>query len=146
MDLHRALSFTALVGELGGEVSGLAIPHLDSGNEGKLKELTALPRTLPFIIASGQQFELANVLVKHPADFYIGDSDSAAAAAHFGARPLSLDRCSCYGYKGIEKISSELQKIAAADPFPVAGETSGAPYSEGWLRRSGNWYVKVEVK
>ncbi|AEF81934.1 nitrogenase component 1 [Leadbettera azotonutricia] len=151
MDLHRAVSFAALVEEFGGEVLGLAVPHLDKGNEFLLKELSGLPRTLPFIIAKGQQFELANALSKHPADFYIGDSDSSATAARFGAQALSLDSISYYGYSGLEKLSSELQKISAAGIFPVGisptedGKTASL-YSESWLKRSGNWYVKVEVK
>jgi nitrogenase molybdenum-iron protein alpha chain len=146
MDLHRAVSFVALVEEFGGEVSGLTIPHLDKGNDHLLKELSSLPRTLPFIIAKGQQFELANVLSKHPADFYIGDGESSAEAAHFGARPLSLDNFTCYGYRGIEKLSRELQKISAAGIFPGVTGAVASPYAESWLKRSGNWYVKVEVK
>jgi nitrogenase molybdenum-iron protein alpha chain len=144
MDLHRALGFADLVAELGGEVSGIAIPHLDSGNAGALKALSGLSRIIPLIIAQGQQFELVNVLSKHQADFFIGSSEDAPAAAFAGALPLALDTLTWYGYEGIAAAAGELQKAAAIGPRDFA--RSAVPYTEAWLKRSGNWYVKIEVK
>jgi nitrogenase molybdenum-iron protein alpha chain len=144
MDLHRALGFAELIGELGGEVSGIAIPHLDSGNAGGLKALSGLPRIIPLLIAQGQQFELVNALSKHRADFFIGGSEDAPAAASAGALPLALDTLIWYGYEGIAAVAGELQKASASGPKDFVRST--VPYSETWLKRSGNWYVKIEVK
>jgi nitrogenase molybdenum-iron protein alpha chain len=147
MDLHRVLSFSSLVEELGGEVSGIVIPHLDIQNAGKLKDLSILSRTVPFIVAHGQQFEIVNVLNRYPADFYIGRSETAAAAARFSALPLSLDGISYYGYRGIgEVVKRALKPRVNNTHASLLGQNLGAPYTESWLKRSGNWYVKFEVK
>jgi nitrogenase molybdenum-iron protein alpha chain len=143
MDLGRALGFTELVEELGGEVSGLAVPHMDKENAGRLKA-SGLPGTIPLIVAQGQQFELVNALSKHRADFFIGGSEDAPAAARAGALPLALDSLTCCGYEGAALIAGELRKAAASGPGDF---TRGlVPYSEGWLKRGGSWYVKIEVK
>ena len=144
MDLSRALGFAELIEELGGEVSGIAIPHLDKGNAGGLKARSGLPGVIPVIIAQGQQFELVNALSKHPADFFIGSSEDAPAAAFAGALPLALDTPTWYGYEGIAAVAGELQKAAASGIRDFA--CGAVPYSEAWLKRSGNWYVKIEVK
>ncbi|AEF84792.1 putative oxidoreductase/nitrogenase, component 1 [Treponema primitia ZAS-2] len=146
-DLHRVVSFSSLIEELGGEISGIVIPHLDIQNAGKLKDLSILPRTVPFIVAQGQQFEIANVLNRYPADFYIGRSETAAAAARFGAIPLPLDGITYYGYRGIGEVVKRALKLGTNNNYvSLLGQKLGAPYSESWLKRSGNWYVKFEVK
>ncbi|MDR0708528.1 MAG: nitrogenase component 1, partial [Spirochaetaceae bacterium] len=104
VDLNEAAGFSSLAGELGGEISGMAIPCLDSQNAGALKELDSLPGTIPLIIAQGQQFEIANVLTKNPVDYFAGSSACAAAAAVSGAKPIVLDGLAYYGYAGIREL------------------------------------------
>jgi nitrogenase molybdenum-iron protein alpha chain len=151
MDLHRAVVFSALVEELGGEAAGLVVPCLDAGNIEKLRELASLPRTIPFITAWGQQFELVNILGRYPADIYIGRAESAAAAAGAGAWPLAASGFVYYGYAGIREMVKQGEKLKTAGfgktffSSPPA-RRPGAPYAESWFKRSGNWYVKLEVK
>jgi nitrogenase molybdenum-iron protein alpha chain len=141
--LRRAVSFCALIAELGGTVSGIAAPCVDAGNSGALQEFGSLPSTLPVIIGQGSPFELANVLAKHPADLYIGPAANALVAARAGVRPLATDRLTFYGFEGIRSLAKEALKPAAG--FFLAGTREENPYSDAWLGRSGNWYVKMEV-
>jgi nitrogenase molybdenum-iron protein alpha chain len=146
-DLNEAAGFSSLLNELGGEVSGLAVPYIDSQNSGALKELDSLPGNIPFVIAQGQQFEIANALAKHPADYFAGSSACAAAAAVSGAKPIVLDGLVYYGYAGIRELAGKIEAAAQNNGYgEFLKQAGGAPYSRAWLGRSGNWYVKTEVK
>jgi nitrogenase molybdenum-iron protein alpha chain len=145
-DLHQAAGFSSLIKELGGEVSGILISHLDSRNADKLKELDSLPGNLPVIIAQGQQAELINVLAKHPADYFIGRSDNAAAAASTGARPIVTDDLAYYGYSGICELAGKVLLAAENNSYgEFLKSERGVPYSGAWRGRSGNWYIKMEL-
>jgi nitrogenase molybdenum-iron protein alpha chain len=147
MDLHAAASFSACAGELGAQVSGMLIPSLDAGNLGKIKELAALPRTLPLLIGQGQQFEIANILAKHPADFYVGKAENAALAVRFGALPLVTDSLCFYGYAGIGELLRRIRQLEQGGGFfEFPQRESETRYTGEWLKKSGNWHVKVEVK
>jgi nitrogenase molybdenum-iron protein alpha chain len=147
VDLNEAAGFSSLISELGGEISGLMIPHIDSRNAGALKELDSLPGNTPLIIAGGQQFEIANVLAKNPADYFIGSSACAAAAAVSGARPIVTDGLVYYGYAGIRELTGKIALAAKNNGYgEFLKQAGGVPYSRVWLGRSGNWYVKTEVK
>jgi nitrogenase molybdenum-iron protein alpha chain len=147
VDLNEAAGFSALINELGGEVSGLMIPHIDSQNSGALQELDALPGDIPLIIAQGQQFEIANVLAKNPADYFMGASTCAAAAAVSGAKPVAIDSLVYYGYAGIRELAGKIVSVSKNNSYgEFLTRAGGAPYSRTWLGRSGNWYVKTEVK
>jgi nitrogenase molybdenum-iron protein alpha chain len=146
VDLHQAAGFSSLVMELGGEISGILISHLDFRNIDKLRELNFLPGNTPVIIAQGQQFEIVNVLAKHPADYFVGKSANAAVAAVSGTKPIVTDDLVYYGYAGIREFAG---KVILANGNNAYGEFlrqyGGVPYSRIWRGRSGNWYVKVEV-
>jgi nitrogenase molybdenum-iron protein alpha chain len=142
-DLCQAAGLSSLIEELGGKIAGFLIPQLDSRAANKLKDLGASCGNVPLIIAAGQQFEVFNVLGKHPADYFIGSSANAQAAAGAGARPIITDNLVYYGYAGIEELAKKVLvagKNSFAEHYP---QTS--PYSTAWKNRSGNWYVKLEV-
>jgi nitrogenase molybdenum-iron protein alpha chain len=145
-DLHQAAGFSSLIMELGGEISGILISHLDLKNNDKLRGLDFLPGNTPVIIAQGQQFEIVNVLAKHPANYFVGKSANAAVVAASGTKPIVTDDLAYYGYTGIREFA---RKIALANENNAYGEFlrqyGGVPYSRAWRGRSGNWYIKVEV-
>jgi nitrogenase molybdenum-iron protein alpha chain len=146
-DLNEAAGFSSLISELGGEISGMAVPYLDSQNAGALKELDSLPGNIPLIIAQGQQFEIANVLAKDPADYFVGSHACAAAAAVSGAKPIVIDGLAYYGYAGIRELAGKIALAAGNNGYgEFLRQAGGVPYSRAWLGRSGNWYVKTEVK
>jgi nitrogenase molybdenum-iron protein alpha chain len=145
-DLHKVISILSLIEDLGGELSGIIIPHLDIQNVDKLKEISTRYGAVPFVVAHGQQFEIVNILNRHPADFYLGRSETAAAAARFGAHPIPLDRV-YYGYRGIVELAKQALKPGTNNhAFSLPDQKWGPSYSESWLKRSGNWHVKFEVK
>jgi len=84
-DASRLPGLAHLIEELGGVVTGLSLPRLDS--PGDLDGL-ALPGETPVIIGGGQPFELSNALGKRPADFFAGGAVNAPVAAAAGARPV----------------------------------------------------------
>jgi nitrogenase molybdenum-iron protein alpha chain len=145
-DLHQAAGFSSLVKELGGEISGILISHLDSRNVHKLKELDSLPGNVPVIVAQGQQFEIINALTKHPADYFVGRSANAAAAASTGARSLTTDDLVFYGFTGIRQLAGKVQLAAKNNSYgEFLKHIGNALYSGAWRGRKGNWYIKVEV-
>jgi nitrogenase molybdenum-iron protein alpha chain len=147
VDLNEAAGFFSLLSGLGGEVSGLAIPYIDSGNAGRLKELNPVSENIPVIIAQGQQFEIANALAKNQADYFVGGSACAAAAAVSGAKPLIIDGMVYYGYAGIRELAGKIRLASKNNSYGEFLKQAGwVPYSRTWLGRSGNWYVKTEVK
>jgi nitrogenase molybdenum-iron protein alpha chain len=145
-DLHQAVGFSSLIIELGGKISGMLISHLDFRNIDKLRELDFLPGNTPVIIAQGQQFEIINVLAKHPADYFVGKSANAAAAAVSGTRPIATDDLRYYGYAGIREFAKKVVLSAGSNAYgEFLGQYGGVPYSRAWRGRSGNWYIKMEV-
>jgi nitrogenase molybdenum-iron protein alpha chain len=143
MDISPALGFSALAEELGGGITGLSIPYFDPSYAAALNGFAQLSPAAPLIVAQGQQFELINTLAKHPSDFFVGASGSAAAVSRLGIYPLPTDNLVFYGYRGVEETFRQILK-AQTKIFPP--NTVYSPYSPAWLKRSGNWYVKVEVK
>ncbi|MDR1063007.1 MAG: nitrogenase component 1 [Azoarcus sp.] len=139
VDTALVEGFTALVRELGGEVAGLALTGVDLNNRAHLARLDALG-DIPAMVAVGQPFEVANILARTPVDFYVGP-EQVAFAARFGATPVSLRDVAYLGYAGMEAFAA---RIAA--PTPDFRERIRPLYSEGWLKKTGNWYVKREVR
>jgi nitrogenase molybdenum-iron protein alpha chain len=147
VDLNEAAGFSALIGELGGEVSGLVIPYIDSQNADKLKDLDFLPGNIPVIVAQGQQFEIVNLLTKNPTDYFVGGAACAAAAAVSGAKPVVIDDMAYYGYAGIHELAGKIRLVSKNNGYGEwLSRAGGVSYSRAWLGRSGNWYVKTEVK
>ncbi|MDR2613810.1 MAG: nitrogenase component 1 [Candidatus Accumulibacter sp.] len=139
VDTALVAGFTALVRELGGEVAGLALTSVDLNNRAHLARLDALG-DIPAMVAVGQPFEIANLLARTPVDFYVG-SEQVAFAARYGATPVSLRDVAWLGYAGVKAFAA---RIAA--PTPDFRERIRPLYSEGWLKKTGNWHVKREVR
>ncbi|MDR0634741.1 MAG: nitrogenase component 1 [Azoarcus sp.] len=138
-DLAQAVGLAGLVGDLGGELAGLALTAVDLDSRAQLARLDAAD-DVPVIVADGQPFEIANVLARTPVDYYIG-AGQVAFAAHFGAMPISLHQGAFYAYEGIQALAA-----AVARPWPDIRERARHPYSKSWLRKTGSWHVKREVR
>jgi nitrogenase molybdenum-iron protein alpha chain len=136
-ELSAASGYAALVKDLGGEAVGVSVTEVDLDNREIVKgfdgETTA-------IIANGQPFETANALCKRPVDYYIGLEGQTAFSSKFGATPISLASDAFYVYDGIRAFARRVETAKR----PRTGEN--ALYESGWLKRSGGWYVKREVK
>ena len=137
--LAQAVGLGALIGDLGGEIAGLALAAVDLDSRDQLGRFDAAG-DIPVIVADGQPFEIANALARTPVDYYLG-AGQVAFAAHFGATPISLAQGAFYAYEGIHALAA-----AVARPLPGIQERARQPYSKGWLRKTGNWHVKREVR
>ena len=54
---------------------------------------------------------------------------------------MSLENTAYYGYTGLKKLVATIKN---AERFNAAG--GDKLYKSSWLTKSGNWYVKQEVK
>ena len=140
MDLEPAASFAALVRELGGEVTGVAVPYVDEFNKNLLDKFH--DNSMPFIVAGGQPYELANALSKTKPDFCVVPRGIAASLLPFGVIPIEWGRESFFGWDGILAFSSLIGRLKNAR----AGAFRGGVYKKTWLSKSGNWHVKTEVR
>ena len=138
-----AESFVGLVRDLGGEVSGLALTNIDLSNRAQLPQIQAQIQgkgDIPVLVAVGQPFEVANVLARTKPDYYVGP-EQVSFAAHYGALPVSLRNTLFYGYEGISRFAAKI-----GYPVPDIRDQIRTVYNDGWLKKSGNWHVKREVR
>ncbi len=144
LDASAAAGLAGFIEELGGEVSGISVSHIDSLNRDTLK---VLPGEVFFAVGDGQPFELANILNKNKPDFYIGGSEHAGLAASLGILPISVTGKILYGYEGAVQLTQALQKLEKRTGFAdFLADNTKLPYRESWLKKSANWYIKQEVK
>lgn len=144
LETGAAAGLAAFIEELGGEVSGISVSHIDSLSRDKLKEV---PEEVFFTVGDGQPFELANLLNKNKPDYYIGGSEQAGLAASLGILPISVTNKILYGYEGAAQLIRAIMKQEKGTGFSdYLAENTKPPYKESWLKKSANWYIKQEVK
>ncbi len=144
LEASTVAGLAAFLEELGGEVTGICVSHIDSLNRDKLK---ILPKEVFVVIGDGQPFELANILRKNKPDFYIGDSEHAGLAATLGILPISMTNKILYGYEGAAQLIKTILKLEKRTGFvDYLAQNTKSPYRESWLKKSANWYIKQEVK
>ncbi len=133
-----------LVEELGGTVSALTVEHLDTTHAEALQAFTRTGATLH--VASGQPFELVNLLRAQRPDLFVGAPELAALAAAAGIPAVGLTPASLIGPGGAARLA-ERARAALRNPALVRRLSAApSPYAAGWLRRSGDWHVKQEVR
>jgi len=141
------ISLVSLIKELGGDVIGLTVDEVDEINKGKLE---GLKYDLPIHVASGQTFEVANILYKLKPDIYIGSPYKTSWAAKLGVIPISIGKSALYGFNGDENlvklVKSAIRGKEATDNNATLLYEEQLPYKEAWLKKSTNWYIKQEVK
>ena len=141
MDLEAAASFAALVRELGGEVTGIAVPYVDEFNKRLLDKFQ--DDKMPFIVANGQPFEIANALSKTKSDFCVVPRGIAASVLPIGTALIEWGREPCFGWDGILAFSSLIDRLKNSRGIQ---SFRGGIYKKTWLSKSGNWHIKTEVR
>jgi nitrogenase molybdenum-iron protein alpha/beta subunit len=142
----NAFSILDLIEELGGEVAGLTITHLDRLHVHHLEELTARNPVLQLHVSNGQAFEEVSILRGLSPDLYLGDSLHIAQAARLGIATVSLESLAIIGYSGVVRIARRIRAALANRSFGRSLSRVSPPYQESWYRRSQNWHIKQEVK
>jgi len=142
----NAFSVLDLVEELGGEVTGLTITHLDRLHVRHLDELTTRNPSLQIHVSDGQAFEEVSILRKLSPDLYLGDSTHLGQVARLGIPVVSLESLALVGYSGVVRLVRRIKTALANGSYELALAKAASPYHEAWFRRSHNWHIKQEVK
>jgi len=141
-----AFALSDLVEEAGGEVVGLTVPHLDRSHAQNLARFSARRPRAQIHVGEAQGFELANVLQRLAPDVVVGSADAVAAALRLGVPAARLDPAAVIGVPGARALAKAVDDALAGAALAARLARSSARYSAGWLRRSPDWHVKLEVK
>jgi nitrogenase molybdenum-iron protein alpha/beta subunit len=145
-----ALGMLDLVQELGGEIAGLTVEHLDRLHIEALRSFQHRAPALQIHIANGQGFEELNLLQRIKPDLYVGVGGHLAQVAHLGIPAVFLPRVPILGYGGVASFARQalkaLRNRAFVTQLATQLTTSGLPYHAHWFQRSPNWHIKQEVK
>lgn len=140
MPLCRIPSFMDLIEGLGGTVTGIGVPYADKRNRKILEQLSGKRGELPLIIGKEQPFEKINFLAKNRTDFYLTTEAGTGFAAEQGCIPVNVGVISIFGYEGVRCLIKALRKKR------TERQKEDSVYKPMWLKRSGGWFVKQEVK
>jgi nitrogenase molybdenum-iron protein alpha/beta subunit len=142
----NAFSVLDLIEELGGEVAGVTVTHLDRLHSRQLNELAARHPSLQIHVSDGQAFEELSILRKLAPDLYLGDSTHIGQVARLGIPTVSLESLGIIGYSGVIRLVQRIRAALGNRSFGTSLAGIDSPYQEAWFRRSHNWYIKQEVK
>jgi nitrogenase molybdenum-iron protein alpha/beta subunit len=142
-----AFGVVTLVEELGGEVVGVSVEHLDSLHERELTRLLVDKPGLQLHVAQGQPFEEANILHRARPDLYVGGAGQQLVAAKLGIPAVTVHATGILGYRGVRQFVRLAAKALRNKAFVLnlAGNSS-LPYFDSWRQKSPYWYIKQEVK
>lgn len=133
-----------LVELFGGTTNGIAVPFVDLSNRKNLEKLDGISKGTPVIVGVGQYSEKSNALYKVNSDFYLSTFNGSSFAINEGSIPVSLNYISRIGYEGILAVFKAFRKATLIKDNNTQVFTS--KYKESYRKKSGNWYVKQEVK
>jgi hypothetical protein len=146
LDPATALGVLDLVQELGGEVVGLTVEHLDRLHREAFQKFQDRSPALQIHIGNGQGFEEVNILQRVKPDLYIGNAGHLVQVAHLGIPTVFLPRVSLLGYEGVKAFAHQAAKALSNHSFISKLSASTPPYQLQWFQRSANWHIKQEVK
>ena len=145
-DPATALGLLDLIQELGGEVVGLTVEHLDRLHLDALQKYQDHSPALQIHIGNGQGFEEVNLLQRIKPDLYIGSGGQLLQAAQLGIPSVFLPQIPILGYIGIKAFAHEASKALRNQAFVTRLAKARLPYHPSWYKRSANWHIKQEVK
>lgn len=137
-----SIGISGFLKELGAELVGLTISHLDDVNLSHFKNLEG---NFPLHIAQGQAFELVNILKRVKPDLYIGGAGQAALAAKLGIPAISTYRLGLIGYSGAKRLAEKINN-AFINPCFIHKFSTISIYKDQWYQKSPNWHIKQEVR
>jgi nitrogenase molybdenum-iron protein alpha/beta subunit len=141
-----AFALSDLAEEAGAEVVGLTLPHIDRTHAESLTRFSRRRPKAQIHVGEAQGFELANVLQRIAPDVVVGAADAVASALRLGIPAARLDPVDVIGASGAVVFARKAGDAFAGAALARRLARSSARYSAGWLRRSPDWHVKLEVK
>jgi len=149
VNLPTSLAFgiVGLIEELGGEVVGLTVEHIDDLHKRELENISSGETNFKIHVASGQPFEEVNIISKSKPDLYIGGLGQTAWIAKLGVPVISIQSTAILGFNGITKFIHQVSKALKNKAFiEHLGKNTPLLYEDSWIKKSPNWYIKQEVK
>lgn len=139
----RVVANAELLQYLGLEVIGLRAYHYDQFGDEMLGEQEAIQQ-VPFNVATGQPFEMANLVSKLKPDVYVGHVGTNAWAARQGIPVIPLFHQSqlFLGYSGVFEFARRLARILRNPAFNRnLGQNVRLPYKEDWYQKDAFSYI-----
>lgn len=141
-----ALALAELVKEFGGQVAGLSLSSLDKNTAVILEEsFKKNGWNFNIHIGDGQVFEQINILSKLKPDIYLGELGQTIHAARLGISSICYSSEPLYGYDSAIKLVKKIIQVYHNRSFAEKLASFASPYSESWLGKNPNWYIKQEV-
>lgn len=141
-----AFGVVNLVRELGGEVAGLTVEHLDRLHHTALGEVQRATLLSHIHVGHTQPFEEVNILKRLAPELYVGGANHLVHAARLGIPTLSLVNGPILGYRGAAAFARTAARALRNRSFVAALSAIGLPYQKQWYQRSPHWHIKQEVK
>ena len=141
-----ALGLLDLVREIGGQVAGLTVSHVDQLHTEALKRFQDQAPALQIHVGDGQGFEEANLLQRIKPDLYVGDGGHIAQAARLGIPSVYLPQIPVVGYRGVREFARRAALALNHRAFITRFAKGPKTFTENWFQRSANWHIKQEVK
>lgn len=139
----RVIAQAELLNYLGLEVIGLRAYHYDQFGDEMLEEQELL-QGVPFNVATGQPFELANLNANLKPDLYVGHVGTNVWAAKQGIPVIPLFHQSqlFLGYNGVFEFARRLARILRNPSFNrQLGENVKLPYFASWYKQDAFSYI-----
>jgi nitrogenase molybdenum-iron protein alpha chain len=149
VNLPPALAFgvAELLEELGHEVIGLKLSFLDVHHIQQIEKIKANKSNFSLLVGEGQAFEEENVLRKLQPELYIGKGGDYSTAIRQGIPVINLENLPVAGFKGSLNLSKKIAKTLSNQSFvQLLAGIKTKTYTESWLKKNPNWFIKQEVK
>ncbi|WP_444455410.1 nitrogenase component 1 [Rhodobacter capsulatus] len=141
------LATAELIGDLGGDVAALSVPHLDRSHAAALASLAERWPDLQIHVGEGQGFERTGFLRRNALDLLLGASDAVAGALRQGLPAAVLDPARLIGAGAAEAVTAAVDSAFARLALARSAAQNARPgYTPGWLKRSPDWHIKQEVR
>jgi nitrogenase molybdenum-iron protein alpha chain len=149
VNLPPTLAFAVikLVEEFGHNVIGLKLPYLDVNHLPQIEKIKENKQDFFLMVGDGQIFEEENILRKYPPNLYIGKEGDYATAIRNGISVIDLENTPVIGFRGIFNIAKKIARTSSNLSFvQLLTGIKTKTYSENWLKKNPNWFIKQEVK
>lgn len=133
--------------ELGFEVVGVKFTYIDQLHQAFVEKIKAERPELDIFVGDGQLFEEENVIRKIKPDLYVGNASDFAVAIRNGIPVINIQSISIIGFDGVINLVAKIRKTFANTLFTeLLAKNGNKSYTEEWLNKSTNWFIKQEVK
>jgi nitrogenase molybdenum-iron protein alpha/beta subunit len=142
-----AFGIIKLLEEIGFEIAAIKIPYLDVQHLTYLEKIVSKKTGFPLLVGDGQIFEEMNTIYNVKPDLYISAKGDNIPAIKAGIPSVDLEHLPILGYKGIYNFIDRVEKKLANPSFSrYLSKNNTEVYSNNWLQKKANWYIKQEVK